>query len=41
MFEDEIILNELDEVTEVIFFTNGKFDLGFDINSRNHFILRY
>lgn len=31
--DEKIILNELDEVTEVIMFIDGKFDIGFDMNS--------
>jgi hypothetical protein len=30
--EETIILKELDQITEVIFFTNGQFDLGFEVN---------
>ena len=35
------ILNELDEVTEVVMFTDGKIDVGYEINSKKYFILRY
>ena len=35
------ILNELDEVTEVVMFTDGKIDVGYEINSKKYFVLRY
>ena len=38
---DTVIYSELDEITEVIFFTDGKFDLGFEVNGERFFVLRY
>lgn len=35
-----IILNELDEVNEVIFFNKGNCDVGFEINRIQEFVLR-
>jgi hypothetical protein len=35
-----IILNELDEVNEVIFFTKGQVDIGFEINRVQDYVLR-
>ena len=36
-----IVYGELDEITEVILYLNGKFDIGFEVNSKNFFALRY
>lgn len=36
-----IIYDELEEVTSVIFLQNGIFDVGFDINGKKHYVLRY
>ena len=36
-----IVYGELDEVTEVILYLNGKFDIGFEVNSKSFFALRY
>ena len=33
--------SELDEVREVVMFMNGKIDLGFEINEKRHYVLRY
>lgn len=32
--KNEIIYQELDEITEVIFFTTGQFDIGFELNGK-------
>lgn len=37
---ETIIINELDEFSEVLFFTKGQVDIGFDINRKRHFVLR-
>ena len=39
--KDTILLNELDEVAEVIFFMNGTYEIGFEINRHQHMVLRY
>lgn len=39
--KDTILINELDEVAEVIFFINGTYEIGFEINRRQHMVLRY
>jgi hypothetical protein len=36
-----IVYSELDEVREVVMFMNGKVDLGFEINEKRHYVLRY
>lgn len=33
--------NELDEVNEVIFFTKGDYDVGFEINRERNYVVRY
>ena len=38
---ETIIFYELSEVTEVIFFVDGKFDLGFEINGKLVYVIRY
>jgi len=38
---NKIILHELDEITEVILFVDGQFDVGFDVNSKYYFQIRY
>ena len=38
---NSVIYNELDEITEVIFYYDGKFDLGYDINGKSFYVLRY
>jgi hypothetical protein len=40
-FKGAIVYSELEEVTEVVMFMNGKFDLGFEINEKKVFVLRY
>jgi hypothetical protein len=35
-----ILLHELDEVNEVIFFTKGMVDIGFEINRQQEYVLR-
>lgn len=41
MLTNTIIFHELDEVTEVLFFKNGSFDLGFELNGKHQYVLRY
>ena len=36
-----IMYNELDEVNEVIFFTKGDYDVGFEINRERNYVIRY
>lgn len=40
-YPNSIIYHELDEITEVIFYYDGKFDLGYEINGKNYYVLRY
>ena len=42
LFEkDYELIRELDEYTEVYFFTRGMYEIGFKINYENYFVLRY
>lgn len=36
-----LILEELDEVNEVIFFDKGTYEVGFEINKKRYFVIRY
>jgi hypothetical protein len=36
-----VFYNELDEILAIFFIENGTFDVGFEINSEKHFVLRY
>ena len=36
-----IVFSELEEVTEVVFFINGSFDIGFEMNEKKCYALRY
>lgn len=36
-----IMSNELDEVNEVVFFTKGEYDVGFEINRERNYVIRY
>lgn len=38
---ETIIFHELDQISEIIFFENGTFDVGFEVNGESFFILRY
>lgn len=38
---DKIIFEELEEVTFVLLFLDGKFDIGYELNGVQHFVLRY
>lgn len=38
--KEQILFNELDDFTEVLFFNKGQVDVGFEINRRKHFVLR-
>lgn len=40
-YANTIVYTELDEITEVIFFIDGQFDIGFEINGKQIFVLRY
>ena len=35
------IINELDDVNEVTFFTHGMYEIGYDFNGEEHFKIRY
>ena len=35
------LIRELDEFTEVYFFTRGTYEIGFEINRKTYFILKY
>lgn len=37
----EILVDELEEFTEVLFFMTGMFDIGYSINKKNMFKLRF
>ena len=39
--EDIILFNELDEVGQIIFISSGKVDIGFQVNSKLRFIVRF
>ena len=36
-----ILIDELDEVNEILFFPEGKYEIGFEINGQKKFILEY
>ena len=38
--KDQVVFRELDEVNEVIFFTKGCIDIGFEINRKINYVLR-
>ena len=40
-FKDVILFEEQDEVNEVIFFNNGTYEVGFEINRTKEMVLRY
>ena len=39
--KETILINELDEQTEVLFFDNGTYEVGYEINRVKKFVLRY
>ena len=39
--ENTILFAEVEEVTEVIFFVEGIFEIGFEMNGKQHFVLRF
>jgi len=39
-FQNVILYNELDEFHEILFFTKGQVDIGFEINRKKYFTLR-
>jgi hypothetical protein len=41
IFHQEIIYNELDDVEEVLFFEKGSYDLGYEINKKRIYKLRF
>ena len=38
--EDQVLLYELDDVSEILFFTKGAVDIGFEINGKKYYVLR-
>ena len=39
--KDHILFEEQDEVNEVIFFNNGTYEIGFEINKFKEYVIRY
>ena len=39
--KDVILIHELDEFNEVYFFNRGMYEIGFEINRKPYFVLRY
>ena len=39
--KDEIIFDELEEMTEVVLFVKGTFDIGFEINGKKFYVKRF
>lgn len=39
--KDVTLLDELDEVSEVVLFVRGKFDIGFEVNGKRRFVKRF
>lgn len=39
--KETILINELDEQNEVIFFNNGTYEVGYEINRVKKYVLRY
>ncbi len=39
--KDSILFDELDEVSEILFISCGKVDIGFKVNSKPKFIIRF
>ena len=39
--QGKVLVDELQEVLEVILIMNGKFDLGFELNGKKSFVIRY
>jgi hypothetical protein len=37
---DTLLLRELDDFREIIFFLTGQCDMGFEINKKKYFVLR-
>lgn len=35
-----ILFNELDEFTEILFFTTGQIEIGFELNRKKHYVFR-
>jgi len=38
---NEILINELDEQNEVLFFNNGTYEIGYEINRVKKYVLRF
>lgn len=38
---DIVLVNELDEFTEIYFFSKGTYEIGFEINRQSYYCLRY
>lgn len=39
--KDVTIFDELDEISEVVLFVRGKFDIGFEVNGKRFFVKRF
>ena len=39
--KNTILIDELDEVNEVLFFPEGQYEIGFEINGQKKFIIEY
>lgn len=39
--KNELVVNELEEHSEVIYFTDGQFDIGFEVNGNKFYVTRY
>tara|TARA_B110000285_G_C15110831_1_gene611009 strand:- start:487 stop:900 length:414 start_codon:yes stop_codon:yes gene_type:complete len=39
--KDEIVFDELEEITEVVLYVKGKFDIGFELNNERYFVKRF
>lgn len=38
---DITLYNELESIQEVTFFINGEFEIGFEVNSKQHYVQRF
>ena len=39
--KNTILIDELDEVNEILFFPDGQYEIGFEINGQKKFIIEY
>jgi hypothetical protein len=39
--KNTILIDELDEVNEILFFPEGQYEIGFEINGQKKFIIEY